>query len=704
MALRAGGRAVIRRHAAELLFLGALLLTAGWLRGQDLDRFIASDELRWTCRSINFHAALAEGRWEDTFQVGHPGVLTMWLGSLALPLDAVGDWRELARDTEGCTDLSALDDLGQEGVLQSAAPLLFQSRRGVAWATTLALGLLYLILRAGCRLRPPPALGGLALVALDPFFLAHSRVLHVDAVMSIAALASVAALAAAARQPGGPAAHTLAGDVAECSAAVPASGWHRAWLAASGALAGLAMLNKASALVLAPFALAWLGWWAWRNRAWREGLIALAAWSLGAGLAFVALWPAMWVDPIGTIRGVLQKAQDEGGEPHASGNFFLGRPVEDPGPLFYPIAGAYRLTPWSLLGLLAALFVVRRPEAIRREDADLEAEGSATGGEERALHLIRLLLLWALVFGLFMTLGPKKFDRYLLPALLAVDLAGGVAMVFLVESWVRRAIRGAWWASTRRIVLAGWFAALGLASWQAHAVSKTMTYPLAYYNPLLGGIQAAHRLLLVGWGEGYDLAADYLNGLPGAESLSASVRGVANFAPLFVGRTRSAPGYEAGRTDYVVVYISQAQRRQNDDLLAAYLDDPALAPVFVGQVAGLDYVWVYPNRSVAPVLEALRARAEPQDVLLLGGETVLARQDPGPWPLLRYWGHWGEAEVEEALDAELPPDWQRLWVLRYPGEDPDAIRAVLDRRARRGETIVLADGAAELTPYTRGAP
>lgn len=693
---------MIRRHAAELLFLGALLLTAGWLRGRDLDRFIASDELRWTCRSINFHAALAEGRWEDTFQVGHPGVLTMWLGSLALPLDAVGDWRELARDTEGCTDLSRLDDLGQEGVLQSAAPLLFQSRRGVAWATTLALGLLYLILRAGCRLRPAPALGGLALVALDPFFLAHSRVLHVDAVMSIAALASVAALAAATRQHAGPAAGALAGKVAERSVMVPASGWHRGWLAASGALAGLAMLNKASALVLAPFALAWLGWWAWRNRAWREGLIALTAWSLGAGLAFVALWPAMWVEPIGTIRGVLQKAQDEGGEPHASGNFFLGRPVEDPGPLFYPVAGAYRLTPWGLLGLMAALLVALRPRVLRWEEAELEGDPAAGG--DRALSLIRLLLLWALVFGLFMTLGPKKFDRYLLPALLAVNLAGGVALVLLVEAGVRRAIRGAAWASARRIVRAGWFAALGLAAWQAAAASQALFYPLAYYNPLLGGIATAERLLLVGWGEGYDLAADYLNSLPGAESLSASVRGVANFAPLFVGRTRSAPGYQAGRTDYVVVYISQAQRRQNDDLLAAYLDDPALAPVFVGQVAGLDYVWVYPNRSVAPVLEALRARAEPQDVLLLGGETVLARQDPGPWPLLRTWGHWGEAEVEEALDAELPGDWQRLWVLRYPGEDPDAVRAVLDRRARRGETILLADGAAELTSYTRGEP
>ena len=42
-------------------------------------------------------------------------------------------------------------------------------------------------------------------------------------------------------------------------------------------------------------------------------------------------------------------------------------------------------------------------------------------------------------------------------------------------------------------------------------------YALAYYNPLVGGGPAASRVLLVGWGEGLDQVAAYLNAQPSSE-------------------------------------------------------------------------------------------------------------------------------------------------------------------------------------------
>lgn len=721
--------------AAEVALVAALLLGAGALRFSHLDRFIASDELRWTCRSINFHTALVERRWGDTFQVGHPGVVTMWLGTAALPLEAVGAWRDLARTTAGCTDLDTLDNEGNEAVFRSVAPLLFQARRGVAAATTVLLAVLYLMLRAG-GLGAVPAVAGLALVAFDPFLLAHSRVIHLDAVTSLLALLAVVALAAASPRvpPLPPAPATPPPDAAP-------GAWRTRWLVLSGALAGLAMLNKASALVLGPAVVAWLAWTARRDPAWRPAARRVAAWTLAAAVAYAALWPAMWVAPVQTIAGVLGKAQAEGGEPHASGNFFLGRPVEDPGPLFYPVAAAFRVTPFGSLAVLAALALVgltwrasrrktgspatpiprpgriRAPSAPSRSGAPVPPPTpgapdtpivrtsldrlAAVPAHPGVTGLVHLLLAWALVFTLFMTIGPKKFDRYLLPALAPLQLAGGIAIAVLAD---RRRLAG---RAARLSV--GRLAGLVLIAGQAWAAARTGPYPLMYYNPLLGGARTAQRAILVGWGEGYDLAADYLNRMPDAEGLEVAVRGVSNFAPLFHGRTRSAEGYRPGRTDYVVLYINQVQRRQDADRLADYYDRADLAPVHVGTIAGIEVVRILPNATTAagsPLRLALAQQLTPGTVLVAGGETVLARHHTGAGPLIRYWGHWSADDAAAALTAELPADWHRGVVVRYPAHDPEAILTAIDRIARRDPPFVVGSGAGavELTVFTRSVP
>jgi 4-amino-4-deoxy-L-arabinose transferase-like glycosyltransferase len=669
----------------EIVLLVLILGSAGWLRLRDLDRFIASDEVRWTCRSINFHAALVEQRWRDTFQVGHPGVLTMWLGALALPLEQTGPWRELCVRTDGGQDFAKLDDPGNEGLMQGLAPLLFTARRGVAVGTLVLLAGLYLLLRR--RVGPWPALGGMALVALDPFLLAHSKVLHVDAVVSLLAVMALAALPPRPPDNGG------GGLEAK-------RGWGLG-LVLAGVFTGLAMLNKASGLVLGPFVVVWGVWTGWRTRRWREVARGLLVWGVVAAAVYGLVWPAMWVNPVGTVAGVLAKADAEGTEPHSGGNFFLGQPVDDPGPLFYPVAGAFRLTPWALLALaLAVAFALGWP----RRPAD-EAEGWAA-----ARGLVRVLLAWAVFFALFMTIGPKKFDRYLLPALVAVNAAAGVAVVELARGVVPRWIgtadarisrlgtdRGVW------RTVAGAAAVGVLVGLQVVAAVRVLPYPLAYYNPLLGGARVAERVILVGWGEGYDLAAEYLNGLPGAAERVVSARGVANFAPLFAGRTRSAEGYEPGRTDEVVLYVSQLQRRRNEDLLGDY-DQPGVEPLFVGRIAGIDYVKVYANATVAPLHAALAELTRPGDVLVTGGETVLAREYDGPLALVRYWGHWGGPEMTEALGKDFPAGWQRAWVVRYPGYDPEVALQVLEGVAERGPTVAVMGGQVELTPFTRRAP
>ena len=50
----------------------------------DLSAFLTLDEFLWLDRSRNFLLALHAHDWADTFQTGHPGVITMWSGGLGL--------------------------------------------------------------------------------------------------------------------------------------------------------------------------------------------------------------------------------------------------------------------------------------------------------------------------------------------------------------------------------------------------------------------------------------------------------------------------------------------------------------------------------------------------------------------------------------------------------------------------------------------
>jgi hypothetical protein len=290
----------------------------------------------------------------------------------------------------------------------------------------------------------------------------------------------------------------------------------------------------------------------------------VALWLAALALTVVALWPAIWaLGPGEVLDRVADFTRETGGQPHEAGTFFWGEPRTDPGPLFYPVALLFRLAPLTLFGLGTLAIFWRRIEPARRPT-------------------VLALIAYCLGFLLMMTLGAKKFDRYLLPLFpaLGVLAAAGISqslMSALSGAGARRA--------TLQVVAA--LAVFGLAVWPLVSVYP---YPLAYYNPLLGGGAAAQRAVMVGNGEGLDQVAHWLNGRPNAENLRVAAHSYDILQALFVGSGERLDNRVPSDADYVVLYRFQMQIGQHPRVLAEYAGQEPELRVWID---GVEYARVY---------------------------------------------------------------------------------------------------------------
>ena len=354
------GRHTLRERCIVLaVFLLALLP-----RVVNLDAFITWDEPMWIWRSIKFLTALRRMDFSETFLVGHPGVMTMWAGATGIAIQRLlgfppfpPTWGGQGGDFAWLSNLPTLD-LRDTEALRELTHFLPAAKLPLAVLHAACIVGIYLLARRLFDARV--AILAAVLLAFDPFHLALSRVLHIDALAANFMLLSVLSLLV----------HLRIQNCFEGIAKSPLLAWiwrsrpskdrPCLYLLLSGAFAALAVLSKSYALFLAPFAgLLLTVTHLTKERDFRQAIPPLlgsfAIWCLAAALIFFLLWPALWVDPLGTVRGVLDTAFGYAATPHATTNFFLGNIVEDPGHWFYPVALVFRTTPLVWLGLLTAI-------------------------------------------------------------------------------------------------------------------------------------------------------------------------------------------------------------------------------------------------------------------------------------------------------------------------------------------------------------
>jgi hypothetical protein len=261
---------------------------------------------------------------------------------------------------------------------------------------------------------------------------------------------------------------------------------------------------------------------------------------------------------------------------------------------------------------------------------------------------------------------------------------------------------------------------------QAALVFPHHPYYFTYYNPLMGGGPAAARTMIVGWGEGLDQAARWLNTRPNAGDLDVVSWYSTTFEPFFKGHAiykieeekisrTSKPGLVA---DYVVLYINQVQRELPTPGALQYFR--ATAPAHTVRLHGIDYAWIYPSPKIQHVIaDEVRLVGQAEllgyDLTDVAGQPITAAYPDNVVYLSLYWEWQGKVEDEpigvSLLDADgvtrgwgnpvqtmapLPySEWQEGMVVRddfalviFPDTPPGAYRlsAWIDRPAT-GETV-----------------
>lgn len=520
-----------RTRALVIASALVLFLLSLYPRAVNLTGYLTTDEGNWMGRTALFTRALLNGDPAGTYQSGHPGVMTMWDSLIGMgPSRALG----------------LVEHVRPDGLEKAPNYLetLHQARRTFAVFT--ALGVVGIALLAWRLFGAGVGLLTGVLLGLEPFFLAHSVVAHVDSNITVWMTTCI-----------------LAALIYFWAGGSPG------FLVLSGVAAGLAFLSKAPSAFLPIFlpvialgALVIRGQLANRS-AWvqlaRDGLF----WGVLALVVAVALWPSFRADPIGTLMQMVDYTETVGGSDHE--NFFMGQPVGDPGPLYYLVALAFRLTPATMLGLV--LLAVGLAPFARRAPRGWG-------------QYVAILLTFCVLFVLMMSLAPKKFDRYLLPIFPTVEILAAVGFWLLL----RRLPRGLGVKSLPALLVV-----LGVS--QAVLSAYVFPYYLAYYNPLLGGGRAASRTFVVGWGEGLDIVTDYLNRKPNAEQLT-----VAGFYPRvmsaqFKGTVLSDKQYDAAMADYIVLYVNAVQRDLANRLRMVTRGKRS---EMVVKINGIEYARLYP--------------------------------------------------------------------------------------------------------------
>lgn len=478
----------------------ALLAAVFLPRLLSLGTIITVDEPLWLSRGHTFITSFASGQFAKTLVAGQPGVITAWLVGLTIPSQSLAlQQASLATAT---------------GLLVLIITYFFIKIYGWKWS-----------LLAGFML------------ALDPFLIAHSRVVQTDALQALFSLASIVSLLAALlpnpREP------------------------IRRYLLFSAVMAAAAILSKVFAITLIPTALLIICIVSWqKNVGLSSTMKTIGVWLGTLLVAGYLLWPALWFNAGTTFNYLTGRATL-----HTEGT----RSEETTSsPWYYERESWFRLAPTTAILIPFGIWYIAR----RRKQA----------------ALVTILLLGSGVLSaIVLHAGSDKSDRYMLFTLLTlIPLAAlGVRQLLMLA---KRA-----WPTFHLAPLLLALPIIYLAADDA----RLHPYYLSHYNRLYP-IESTHKL---GWGEGLEQAATWIATKNSQAKVMSYYPRV--FAWWHQGEVETITHVNDAPSDYVVLYRSMFERGQDspeEDILREYLYSGQHTPVHVVTINGLPYAWIFGSK------------------------------------------------------------------------------------------------------------
>lgn len=402
-----------------------------------------TDVWKWKARAYDFGSGISSGQLGKTLQMYHPGVTLMWIGGVGVKINNI-------YSTVINKSLSADNDISVIFQLDFIQKFLIVSVIGFVLATV------FYVLRNIFDLKF--AFLAIFLLSFEPFYLALTRVFHLEGLVSTFMLASVVWL------------YYYFLDTNNTKR-----------LVVSAVFGGFAVLTKTSAIFLIPFCGLTSIIYTFRNGKQVKEIIrafskTFFTWLFVVIATFFVFWPALWVEPVEVFKTLYQGIAQVGVEgDHIQ--YYFGKLVGNPGPTFYFVVLAFKSSVYLLLGFVGALIFRRKLAKEYRQFLDF-------------------LLIFIFFYFIQLIIPSKKLDRYLLPALVIMSLVSSVFFAWLFEKLKFNKVK---------IVLA------------LLPVIFTFIYLqpdyFSYYNPLFGGLKVGAKVLEPKWLIGGNQIVNYFKKL-----------------------------------------------------------------------------------------------------------------------------------------------------------------------------------------------
>ncbi|MBI1833799.1 MAG: phospholipid carrier-dependent glycosyltransferase [Candidatus Andersenbacteria bacterium] len=489
-----------------------LLLTTGLVFAIILPRFISlgfvytTDERLWIARGADFIQAFSNFHFADTAIAFQPGVTTAWLAAVTTHFHSLA-----------ATQASVA---AATSILLLIISYFFVRLFGWQWGMITAYA-----------------------VAMNPVLIAHSRVIHTDALLALFLLACALSLF-----------YSLDSQLTSSQA--------RRYLIASGILAGLALLTKIFALfAILPLLLILIGKTWQAKRSLKSVAQELGIWIGVAALTVFIVWPALWTHAWGTGMYIWENVTQYSsgrrvGEVSTSWWFYLRE--------IY-VRTSIVTTILLPFGILAVVSKWRR----------------------QPVFVLLSLLLTSAFYVLLLHTGEDRDVRYLIIFLLTLDIWAVFGLRFIIEFF-----RG---ERTHKIVsytlISAFLLYLGFQTIHLHP------YYLAHYNYAYQ-MPARYK---IGWGEGLEQAAMYLAARDPKAEIAVFYASVFEYAWEKYGGVGTVGGSDhlSESTDYLVISRAMFERAPDSiqtELVNRYLSEDSPKPIHTITINGLPYIWIFDVR------------------------------------------------------------------------------------------------------------